>query len=161
MACECSTIHLWFLDTFWRNHQSNGGYIRSDPLSYFSFFCHIFLVIEISPILLRYWPIPLRTNRLLHIQTNEIGPLCRKSIHQTDTCVSLKLGKGMPTQTTARALLSAKSSPSLTLPRHTASISAPFGLPGPRSSPSAGSTLHQSVPTGNEQKKTQENNGVI
>ena len=43
------------------------------------------------------------------------------------TWVSLKFGKGMPTQMTARALLSVKSSPSLTLPRHTANITAPLG----------------------------------
>ena len=43
--------------------------------------------------------------------------------------LTLTLGKGMPTQMTALALLSAKSRPSLTLPRHTARNRAPSGPP--------------------------------
>lgn len=49
----------------------------------------------------------------------------------SSTCVSLKLGNGIPMQTTARALLSVKSNPSLTFPRQTANIKAPEGLLSP------------------------------
>lgn len=47
----------------------------------------------------------------------------------SSTCLSFKYGNGMPTQTTALALLSVKSNPSLTFPRHTANIKAPLGVP--------------------------------
>lgn len=46
----------------------------------------------------------------------------------SSTCLSFKYGNGIPTQTTALALLSVKSSPSLTLPRQTANIRAPLGV---------------------------------
>ena len=46
----------------------------------------------------------------------------------SSTLGSFQFGKGIPTHITARALLSAKSSPSLTFPRHTAIKSAPSTL---------------------------------
>ena len=58
-------------------------------------------------------------------ETSLLSSMCIYLCVSPPTCLSFVFGKGMPTVMTARAFSSAKSSPSLTFPRHTARKRAP------------------------------------